>query len=234
MDFGDCYTNIQEKNNINEELIVVISKKIIEESNQITSYSFYHPKTGDKLDTEICRNNTIKVIENLYSILSENMPNYESMLSLTKQGINIFNSSDEFYNDLCYDYELNGTKDVAYKDRLKVFYPNISLCDSGCKQIGVFLENMTAHFECDFKDLSNNNFNSIKDNVIFDELLGDYLSFFESSNLKVLKCAKKGMKYFTKFYGMYITYITLFSLGVSCILIASFYMIELSSLKVYI
>ena len=159
------------------------------------------------------------------------MPNYESMLSLTKQGINIFNSSDEFYNDLCYDYELNGTKDVAYKDRLKVFYPNISLCDSGCKQIGVFLENMTAHFECDFKDLSNNNFNSIKDNVIFDELLGDYLSFFESSNLKVLKCAKKGIKYFTKFYGMYIT---LSSLGVSCILIASFYMIELSSLKVYI
>lgn len=66
------------------------------------------------------------------------MPNYESMLSLTKQGINIFNSSDEFYNDLCYDYELNGTKDVAYKDRLKVFYPNISLCDSRCKQIRVF------------------------------------------------------------------------------------------------
>lgn len=68
IDFGDYYTNIQEKNNINEELIEVISKKIIEESNQITSYSFYHPKTGDKLDTEICGNNTIKVIENLYSI----------------------------------------------------------------------------------------------------------------------------------------------------------------------
>jgi len=84
------------------------------------------------------------------------MSNYDAILSLMKQGINIFNSTDEFYTNLCYDYIYDTKKDIALHDRLKLFYSNISLCDSGCTQTSVDLENFTAHCECQFNDFSNN------------------------------------------------------------------------------
>ena len=158
------------------------------------------------------------------------MTNYEALINLMKQGINIFNISDEFYNNLCYDYLFETEKDVAFKDRIKVFYPNISLCDSGCIQTGVNLENMTSICECKFNDISNKT-NSIKDNIIINELLGDYIDIFESSNIKVLKCAKIAIKYFKKYYGMYIT-ISFFGISIICVII--FYIFQFSNLKIYI
>ena len=157
INFGNCYNKIQTENNITDDLIIAIINIIEDDNNPITSYSFFDPKTGDKLNTEICKNDTILIEENILSLLNENMSNYNAKISLMKQGINIFNSTDEFYTNLCYDYNYDTKKDIAFQDRLKVFYPNISLCDPGCTQTSIDFENFTATCECQFKDISNNN-----------------------------------------------------------------------------
>ena len=231
VDFGNCYDKIQNKSNITEDLIVVIINKIDENNNRISSYSLFNPKTGVKLNADICKNDTILVSKNILSLLNENLTNYELMLSLIKQGVNIFNSSDKFYKDLCFDYNLENEKDIAFQDRLKLFYPNISLCDSECKPV-VNLENNTVSCECYFNDISStNNISFLKDNVFIENLLGDAIDFIESSNIDVSKCAKKAIKYFTNVYGFYIT---LGLLSINIVLSILFYFVDLKKIKLYI
>ena len=59
MDFGSCYEKVQNKYNITKELIVAfINKK--DDINPTSSYSFFAPITGDKLNTDILVNIPIK------------------------------------------------------------------------------------------------------------------------------------------------------------------------------
>ena len=111
VDFGDCYNEVKEKYKIKENLIISIIDKINEGTNPITFYSFFHPKTGNKLNVnKICTSVTVE--ENLLSLLNENNRNYELMLLLTKKGINIFNISHEFYTDICFEFESPINKDI--------------------------------------------------------------------------------------------------------------------------
>ena len=213
IDFGICYDKVKNNSNIKEDLIVVIINKIIENNNGITSYSFFHPITGLKLNIEVCQKEKIKLSENLLSLLKENNTNYELMISLIKQGVNIFNSSDQFYKDICYKYDLETDNDIAFQNRAKLFYPNISLCDSECSLPSINFEKLTFNCECNFNDISNTkNFNDtfpFKEDELFDILLGDVIEYIGSTNIAVLKCFKKAIKNFEKYYGFYLTLILL-------------------------
>jgi len=54
IDFGDCYLKV--KNNISsttdKNLVIAIIKRTVKEGKSTTSYYFYHPETGDKLDSK--------------------------------------------------------------------------------------------------------------------------------------------------------------------------------------
>ena len=70
--------------------------------NPSTFYLFFHPETGRKLEAgEICKNETIEVKENLLNMLDVKNENYDLQVSLTKQGINIFDINDPYYKDIC-------------------------------------------------------------------------------------------------------------------------------------
>ena len=202
VDFGDCYNKVKDKYQITDNLIISVVDKNNEGSNPITFYSFFNPKTGNKLNvSEICTSVTVE--ENLLSLLNENNTNYELMLLLTKQGINIFNISHEFYTDICFEFESPIDKDIPLEDRLLAFYPNVTLCDPGCQNEGVNLEDMSAKCKCKFNDLANNDL--LKENVLISSLVDEALEFINSSNIAVLKCYKYFLKYFIKRYGSYIT-----------------------------
>ena len=84
-------------------------------------------------------------------------------------------------------YNLEKEKDIVFQDRLKLFYPNISLCDSECKSV-VNLENNTVNCECYFNDISStNNIYSLKDSNFIEYLLGDPIDFIELSNIDISK-----------------------------------------------
>lgn len=229
VDFNDCYDKVKSYYSINEDLVIVIVEKL-GQNNPYTLYSFYHPISSQKLDAEkICQNISITVKENLYSLLDETSPNYNNLISLTDQKINIFDLSDSFYTDLCYDYESPYDKDVPLADRIKVFYPNVTLCDSGCTNKGINLDDMTSICDCSFVDVEKSNI--VKDNVILDNLFGDALDFINESNILVLKCYKYIFKYFTRSIGGWICLIILIG---EVFLTIIFYLFELGKLQIYV
>ena len=105
---------------------------------------------------EACKEEVIVVQENIKSLLNDNSSDIDSILFIAGQNIDVFNKSSEFYTSICYHFDSPCDKDVALKDRLLIYYPNITLCDSGCKNTGVNLTSMMAICECKFKEISNN------------------------------------------------------------------------------
>ena len=229
VNFGNCYIKVKEEYKINEDLIIVIADKL-NQNNPSTSYSFFHPKTGEKLEAEtICKDETIIVEEKLLSFLNENDTNYDLMIFLTNQKINIFNISDEFYTNICYEYESPVNKDIPLKDRITTFYPNVTLCDEGCTNSGINLDDMTAKCNCKFNDIANNDL--IKDNVLLNSLVSEVFDIINNSNIAVFKCYKYIFKYFSRSYG---GFISLFLLIGHIILSTIFLIYELNNIKRYV
>ena len=77
VDFQSCYHKVQAAYNITQDLIISIAEKK-DTSNPKTFFSFFHPVSGEKLNTdEICQNDTIVVQENLNELLNKNDTFYE-------------------------------------------------------------------------------------------------------------------------------------------------------------
>ena len=95
--------------------------------------------------------------------------NLSSIYFLTNQDIDIFNSSDEFYTDICYHFESPNGKDVPLADRIHSFYPNVTLCESNCVIKGVNYTSMESICECKFTSIINNDF--IGDNVLLSNIM---------------------------------------------------------------
>ena len=202
VDLQNCYEKVKTKYGINQKLIIVIVKDLI---NFKTFQSFYHPLSGFKLDAdEICKNETIVVKESLTSVLDKNDTTvYEAQNSLMSQGINIFDLNDPFYTDLCYDFDNPMKKDIPLSERIKILYPDVELCDEGCEIKGVNLEDMTSSCDCFFNDLSNNN--AIKENPLMETAFGEVFDMINNSNILVLKCFKNIFTHFSRSIGGWIS-----------------------------
>ena len=189
VDFGDCYTKVQESLEppTNDKLVIALVERSNGQKKSTTSYSFYHPQTGEKLDAEtICKDEEIIIKASVLSQLNNSDVDMDSVLYLTQQNIDIFNLSDSFYTDICYHFDSPNGKDVPLQDRIKSYYPNITLCDSGCTSKGVNLTTMESICECKFNDIMNNEL--IEGNALIQSALGEVTDLLSSSNLLVLKC----------------------------------------------
>ena len=233
IDFGSCYLKVQGKYNISNSLLVaIIDKKSNKKNNPITSYSFYNPTTGEKLDSEtVCKEEVIIVKENIKAILNDSVSDMKSILFLTEQNINVFNLSSEFYTDLCYHFESPNNKDVALNDRLLVYYPNITLCDSGCQNTGVNLTAMTAICECKYKEMTEEEME--ESILIYEFAINEVYNILNQINLSVMACYKDifDYNYFIKCTGGLILLCLIFIQLVNCII---YYMISFFSVKKYI
>ena len=199
VDFQDCYNKVKNAYGITENLVItVVDTK--NTNNPSSSYAFFHPKSGAKLDAEnICKDEVIVVKENLTTILNGNDTKYELQSSLASQGINIFDKNDPFYTDLCFDYDNPKDRDMPLSDRVTNVFPNITLCNDGCQMDGINLEDMTATCNCKFNDITNNEV--IKDNAVLDSMVGEMFDIINSSNILVVKCYNKIFKYFKNSIG---------------------------------
>ena len=120
------------------------------------------------------------------NILSFPTINASLVKFFAEQNINVFNASDQFYTDICMIYKSPNKKDIPLNLRIKTFYPNISLCDEGCKSKGIDLKTMESICYCPFNDLSKDSFiiNTLKNTEYFNEIF----SFINGSNIDVLYC----------------------------------------------
>ena len=74
------------------------------------------------------------------------------------QGIDIFDKDSAFYTDVCFIYDSPNGRDATPTDRLNTYYPNISLCETGCTYDEVkreLNENIISGANIPKKDLEN-------------------------------------------------------------------------------
>ena len=150
---------------------------------------------------------------------------------LAQQDVDVFNSTSEFYVDICYYYNSSIRKDIAVKDRVKIFYPNITLCENGCKIKGINATTMVAECECKINNLINNN--ALSDNAFYQSQVGEIQELLSQINIDILKCTFEVFKHksTTSFTG---TYIILSLIFVQIVLTIIFFVRSIKKFKIYI
>lgn len=70
------------------------------------------------------------------------------MQTFSEQGVDVFNSSSDFFNDKCHPYTSDNNTDIVLSERRNKYYQNVSLCASGCEYQGMNLTTQTVLCSC--------------------------------------------------------------------------------------
>ena len=226
VDFGECIEKVKNNYQIEDELVIVIATKTINGKSYeiLNSFSMFDPNSGQKLSYDnICQDDVLNVTEYLFDKLNISIEDLEPIVSLFNQDIDIFNLSSAFYTDICYDFvsPIKG-KDIPLKDRISLFYPNITLCENGCDCIGVNITSFKSICECKYKNFIDNNF--ILSNPIYQSQLNKINKIFEQTNIEVMKCYKYFLAY--KSYISSIGFFIIFGLFIIQIIITIIFHIK--------
>ena len=181
LDLANCPNLLKEHYGIPSTLPLITLKLDIPrqgQSNQIV-YAFYHPLNGERLDLEICANEKVTV---KIPIAETPGVDVDEALDFMEMGVNVYNISDPFFNDICIPYSVNG-KDTTLADRRKHFYQNVSFCEDGCEFKGVDLTTLEANCLCEIKT-------NFATEVLDNPLTGDLFELFSSFNYAVIDCYK--------------------------------------------
>ena len=198
LDLANCPEKLKLKYLIPNDKPLVILKMDIPRDGQTNqlAYAFYHYITGERLDLAICKEEVITVIVPMNATEGVNVT---QALQLAEYGVDVYNSSDPFFNDICFEYTSESGKDVTLEDRRKNYYQNVSFCEEGCEYEGVNLETQEANCSCKIKT---DFISEILDNPI----TGQFLEFINAANFEVLQCYQKvfTFSYFLKNEGGWI------------------------------
>ena len=203
VDLGDCPEDIKEFYNISKEenLIILNQEKKNNNKkkkssgnnndnsinlgtfNQLEIYDF----SGRKLNLSVCAKSItlLKYIGDVEEININSAKNY------AEKGIDIFNASSDFFNDLCFQNKIDEGKDIIVKDRRTDIYQNISLCQNGCKYNGMNYNLMVANCICNsssLQDGTNNGYDNNTEISQFKELVKSFLANLLDFNIEVIYC----------------------------------------------
>ena len=148
--------------------------------------------SGRKLDLSVCKEE-IKVMKYIGDVEELDIT---SAIGLADKGIDVFNASDDFFNDICQQYDNTDGKDIVLTDRRTDIFQNATFCQSGCEYAGMNYELMAANCICDSGKMQNdfNNSKSIeeenngKETASFNSLTKSVIANLFDFNLDVFKC----------------------------------------------
>ena len=204
IDLGNCSNTIKEHYKIDDFIVVNMESKNNEtetndnslkigKNTQIELYDY----SGRKLNLSIC-NEDIKIMKYIGDVEELNI---QSAMNLADQGIDVFNASDKFFNDICHYYDNKDGKDIILDDRRTDIYQNVTFCQDGCEYTGMDYELMTANCTCDSKilqnDISSNIPEAEKENsnkLNFETLKKSLISNLFDFNYQVLFCYNLSIK----------------------------------------
>ena len=118
----------------------------------------------------------------------------ETSYEYAKQGIDVFNVNDSFFNDLCQKYDNKDGVDIIIDDRRSDVYQNITFCQDGCTYNGVDYELRAANCHCDSSYLQNNangeesGESTEKEKVDFKSITKSFISSLLDFNIDVIFC----------------------------------------------
>ena len=175
--------------------------------NDKINYSLFNEKKEQLNISSICENDNIFIN---YKIKNDSLLNLSKISSFDNLGVNVFNSKDPFFNDICFPYSENGA-DMVLRDRLTYIYQNYTICEEGCtyEKTDIIQKSFICNCSISGKssDININNFNSTKINF----------KLLSNSTFGVIKCYKLvfSLKIDIKNIGFWIHLITiLFHIGI--------------------
>ena len=163
-----------------------------------SSYSFFY-KNGTYINiSEICQDVTVSVTKQV-DLAQVN----DEAEEIASQGIDIFDFDGPFYNDVCFMYDSPNGRDATPNDRKAKYFPNITLCETGCTSNGVNLTTFEVLCKCEFSDIMSST--GVGEKLIEDSF-GEIFEMIDNSNIVIFKCVKDVFvaKHFFKNVGTYI------------------------------
>ena len=227
IDLGECEKILKEHYNLDSSLplITILINSESKTSSLTNNLNYYvYSQDGEKLDLSLCSNVKIAVYN---TISSNNSINFDLIKDLSNQGINIFDINDNFYQDVCFPYKLNGN-DVTTKDRRNDIFTNVSICEVGCSFIEFNQENNRVQCDCSVKTQN--------EETIPVQQVNNFFKIINSQiNYELVKCYsvfKNFKKHYYKNLGFWLYLFTLLSIIIG-FLIYIFYLKAKIYLDVY-
>ena len=183
LDLANCPSKLRDKYSIPADKPLIVLKMDIPRDGQTNqlAYAFYHYLTGARLDLSICAEETITVLVPMNTTEGVNIT---QAIELAEIGVDVYNSSDPFFNDICFEYTSDSGKDVTLADRRKEYYQNVSFCEEGCEYQGVNLETQEANCSCQVKT-------DFVAEIFDNPITGDFLELINAANFEVVVCYDK-------------------------------------------
>ena len=202
IDFFECEKVLQEEYGIEDPLIIITAD--IKRNDTISTqveYQVFNPYTLEQLNLSFCDNVQIDI----YTPLNLDSETYNLVKQLKEQGYDIFNSSDDFYNDICSTFNSEDDTDIILNDRRKDFYnPNITLCEEKCLYDGFDIDTLKVKCKCGVKPIVNSETSKTK--FTPNTILENFYNLEKYANIKIVTCYKQvfNLSKLKKNYGSYL------------------------------
>ena len=212
----NVYANLSAKYsgfNKNTDLIIALVGGATTSSGVKSTYSYFY-KDGTYVNiSDICKDATVEVKN---QIDKEEVD--DEAEKIAAQGINIFDLDSPFYNDVCFMYDSPNGKDATPNDRLNTYYPNISVCETGCTPSKVDLDTFEAICKCEFNDIMSSS-GGVGEKILEDSF-GEVFEMIDASNVVIFKCISDVFvaKHFFQNPGSYIV-LGIMVAQIACVLI---------------
>ena len=179
IDFFECESILKRCHNLSNQSIITFFQMEITNKNEHSLINQIEYQVFDEqknpLNLSFCNNSNIKIF---YGIKKDSNLDISIVDSFKDSGINIFNLSDEFFNDVCYSYTDNGN-DLILEDRIKDIYQNFTLCEESCTFNDIDIYNMLISCQC-----------VVKENIttVIKEIKEEAVEKITSLNFEIIKC----------------------------------------------
>ena len=184
IDFEKCEKKLQEHYNIDIPLIII--KVDVKRNDTISTqveYQVFNPYNLEQLNLSYCENEKI----NVYSPINLEQKIIDLYKNLKDQRYDLFDSNDNFYNDICSQYTSLNNTDVILNDRKNDFYiPNISLCEENCEYKDFNPETLKANCQCNIKKEVFSDINKVKFSP--NKIIENFYKVEKYANIKVFIC----------------------------------------------
>ena len=191
VDIGECEEILKKENNISLNDSLIIFKSDIKNddlSATYVQYEIYNPNTLVQLSLEPC--NKVNIVVNVPVYLDTySLNQYER---LEEAGYNLYDSADDFYNDICSTYTTENGTDMLLEDRKSDIYNtsgNKVMCQTGCKFESYNKITQKAKCNCNVQVQSTQT-DITKIDFSKENMAEKFLTPLKNSNFFVLKCYK--------------------------------------------
>ncbi len=207
IELNECDDILRKQYNLKEEdsiIMVKIEQNITNSSVNKVEFLLYS-NTGIQLDTSYCKDVKINIKKPIINI---NFDIYSAQY-LNDLGINAFDPTDNFFNDICYSFTNENGTDVILKDRKSDYFQNETFCEDNCNNFTIDYSTMYINCECTPESLSKN-LEDIINNENPSLNLGNIKKAFTSnlfkSNIAIVKCYNYILKWIhmNKNYGNWV------------------------------